>query len=110
MIVRVGDKRPKPGRQAGLIRSMLCHGRRLMLTESSLTRGCTLAAHAHPHEEALYVVRGSVKLLIEQDEAVILAAGESCLIHPGQKHAVEAISDALLLDVFSPPRDDLLED
>lgn len=108
MIVRVGDKHPTEP-EPGVMRSVLCHGQRLMLTENTLKHGCLLAEHSHPHEQALYVVRGTIKLTVERGEPVVLAAGESCLIHPGQKHAVEAVSDALVLDAFTPPRKDFLE-
>jgi quercetin dioxygenase-like cupin family protein len=107
MIVRVGDKHAietAPGAK----RAVLCHGRRLMLTENAFRAGCQMPEHAHPHEQAIYVVRGSIKLTVDGGDPVVLAAGESCLVHPGQKHAVEALTDALVLDAFTPPRQDLL--
>jgi len=108
MPVRATDKNPLQV-QPGMIRSVLSHGERLMLVEVVLDRGVTVSTHAHPHEQASYVVRGSVLFQVG-DNDFALAAGESCLIPSGVAHSAEALSDCTLVDAFSPPRDDFLGD
>lgn len=78
-----------------------------MLVEISLEQGVHVAAHSHPHEQVTYVVRGSAKFVVG-GRAETLAAGESCLIPSGETHSVDALTDSLLIDAFSPPRADFL--
>ena len=106
MIVRATDKRAQVV-QPGVSRSVLGHGERLMLVEVSLSQGTGVAAHQHPHEQATYVVQGTVQFTVD-GERFALEAGESCLIEPGASHTAQALSDCLLLDAFSPPRGDFL--
>ena len=78
-----------------------------MLCEVSLEQGTIVAAHAHPHEQISYVVRGTVEFTLG-DEAVVLTAGESCLARSGVAHAACALTDCVLIDAFSPPRQDFV--
>lgn len=107
MFVRATDKVPIEA-QPGMIRSLLAHGRRLMLVEVVLRQGTRVPAHSHPHEQASYVVRGTVQFTVGADEFV-LAAGESCLIPSEHVHSAEALSESTLVDAFSPPRADFLD-
>jgi len=52
-------------------------------------------------------VRGSVRFAVDGREET-LAAGESCLFPSGAPHSAEALTDCLLIDAFSPPREDFL--
>ena len=106
MIVRSGDKSAVT-MAPGVERYVLSHGERLMVVEVSLAKGCQVAAHAHPHEQISYIVRGSLQFTIDGREFT-LNAGESCLIPPQASHAVLAITDCLALDSFAPPREDFL--
>ncbi len=67
--------------------------------------------HAHPdHEQFTVVVSGSIETHVD-GESVILSAGDVCRIAPGSSHgATRALGEevAILVDVFSPPREDYL--
>ena len=106
MIVRAIDKRPIEV-QPGITRSVLSHGEKLMLVEFSLKEEALIASHQHPHEQITYVIRGTLHLTVGR-QGVVLAAGESCLIPSQAPHAAEALSDCLVLDTFSPPREDFI--
>ena len=106
MIVRTADKHSKAV-QPGVLRAILCHGEKLMLCEVALAKGTGAAIHKHPHEQITYVVRGTVEFTMG-DETVRLTAGESCLVEPNVPHGAAALSDCLLLDAFSPPREDFI--
>ncbi len=107
MVVRAADKHPQEV-APGIIRSVLSHGAHLMLVEFSLKKGARVEAHSHPHEQITYVVRGTLFLNIDE-RTVVLAAGETCLIPSGSVHAAEAFSECLVVDTFSPPREDFLQ-
>jgi quercetin dioxygenase-like cupin family protein len=107
MILRVTDKylvAPQPG----VLRAVVGHQDRLMLVEVAIEAGVEMPLHEHPHEQITYVIRGSVQFRNQGGERFVLAAGESCTFAPNEWHGVEALSDALVLDAFSPPRAEFL--
>ena len=106
MIVHTVDRRVQQI-QPGAERVMLAHGERLMLVEIALAEGCTVAPHAHPHEQASYVIRGVVRFAVAGQD-VVLDAGESIHFPPNQIHGATALADSLLVDAFTPPREDFL--
>jgi quercetin dioxygenase-like cupin family protein len=69
--------------------------------------GASTASHSHPHEQVIHVLRGKLRLILE-DGAIELSPGESYVLRSNVPHGAEAPVAALLLDSFSPPRDDLI--
>ncbi|MBM3187485.1 MAG: cupin domain-containing protein [Chloroflexi bacterium] len=106
MIVRNEEKRHVE-MAPGVKRCVLSHGDRLMVVEIHLAKGAVVAQHAHPHEQASYMVRGSLRFTVDGRQFT-LNEGESCLIPSGAMHGVTAETDCLALDSFSPPREDFL--
>jgi len=89
----------------GIGRKTLSVGDKVMLVEVYLEKGADMAEHAHPHEQVGYVVRGKVEFTIE-DEMTVLNTGDSYAITSNKKHKVKVLEDSLLIDIFSPPRDE----
>lgn len=77
----------------------------VMICEFFLEREATVSPHQHMNDQAGYVVYGSVEVTIG-DFTQVLERGDSYAIPGGIVHSVKAIIDSLLIDVFSPPRDD----
>lgn len=69
--------------------------------------GASTPSHSHPHEQVIHVIRGRLRLILE-DRTVEVPAGESFVLRSNVPHGAEAIGDTLLLDSFSPPREDLI--
>lgn len=61
--------------------------------------------HAHPHEQAIYVLQGRVRYFVGDDE-VVLGPGGVLTIPPNVIHSAEVVGQetALALDVFTPRR------
>jgi quercetin dioxygenase-like cupin family protein len=70
-----------------------------------LRAGALVPSHAHPQEQIATVLEGRLRFVVG-DEEHIVSAGESMIVPSGVPHAVEALVDSLVLDVFSPVRDD----
>jgi quercetin dioxygenase-like cupin family protein len=70
-----------------------------------LERGAVVPEHAHVHEQVANVVTGRLRFVVGHEEAIV-AGGETIVVPPGVPHAVEALEDSLVLDVFAPVRDD----
>jgi len=91
-----------------LLTRKLMTGDRVMLSELVLKKGCIVPAHHHENEQISYVLRGTLKFVINGEE-IILRTGEVLHIPSNVVHSAEALEDTLDLDVFSPPRQDWLD-
>jgi quercetin dioxygenase-like cupin family protein len=86
-------------------------GRNVMLTQIFLKKGCIVPTHSHHNEQVTYVLEGSLKFLLgeDQDEEVIVRTGEVLVIPPNLPHSAEALEDTFDIDIFDPPRQDWLD-
>jgi len=89
----------------GVHRRTLTDGDRMMLCEVTLEESAIVPMHTHPHEQTGYLVSGRMRLRIE-DEARDLSPGDSWMIPGGVPHEATALGPALIIDVFSPPREE----
>ena len=91
-----------------LLTRKLVTGDRVMLSELVLKKGCIVPAHHHENEQVTYVLRGTLKFVVNGKE-IILHTGDVLHIPSNVVHSAEALEDTLDLDVFSPPRQDWLD-
>ena len=94
----VEELTPSIGRQ-------LVHTETMTVARIHLRAGAVVPRHAHPHEQVASVLEGSLRFVVGGEEQVV-SAGESMIVPGGVPHEVEALEDSLVLDVFSPVRDD----
>ena len=89
----------------------LITGERMMLAHVYLKKGCVVPRHQHENEQLTYILEGSLRFWIGEDEkkVVVVRAGEVLHIPSMVWHKAEAIEDTLDVDVFSPPRQDWLD-
>ena len=94
-----------------LIQRRLVTGERLMLAHVYLAKGAVVPRHAHENEQLTYILEGTLRFWLVEDEAdmVDVAAGEVLHIPSNVPHKAEALEDTLDVDVFSPPRQDWLD-
>jgi quercetin dioxygenase-like cupin family protein len=85
----------------------LVHGEKTLMGEFSLTKGAEIPPHAHPHEQTGIMISGKVRFKIG-DELFEAEAGDSWCIPGEVEHAVEVVEDSVVLEVFSPVREDYL--
>jgi quercetin dioxygenase-like cupin family protein len=76
-----------------------------MVIEVTLDKGAVVPMHDHPHEQVGYVVRGRVQFVIN-GETLIAETGDSYAIAGGIPHEATALEDSVVIDVFSPPREE----
>lgn len=88
----------------GLGRQML-HTELMTVARITLAAGTGVARHAHANEQVATVLEGLLRFMIG-DEVLVASAAESVVIPPNVPHEVEALEDSVVLDVFSPVRDD----
>jgi quercetin dioxygenase-like cupin family protein len=89
----------------------LITGSNMMIAHVYLDKGCIVPKHSHHNEQITYVLEGALRFLLgeEQDEEVIVRAGDVLTIPPHLPHSAEALEDTLDVDIFNPPRQDWLD-
>jgi len=85
----------------------LAHGEKTHLTEFRLDTGSIIPAHAHPHEQTGYLVSGKMKFTIA-GTVFMAEAGDGWNIPGDVEHGVEVLENAVVIEVFSPAREDYL--
>ena len=91
----------------GIRRKTLVFGEKTLLTEFLLKKGETVPIHQHPYEQTGYMVSGSVSFTIG-DDIHSVGPGDSWCIPADMAHGVEVETDAVVVEVFSPVREDYL--
>lgn len=94
-----------------LLDRKLITGDRMMLAQVFLKKGCIVPKHHHDNEQLTYILEGSLRFKIGEDQAkeVTVSAGEVLYIPSNVPHEALALEDTLDIDVFSPPRADWLD-
>ena len=106
----------------GIVRRTLGWGDRMLIAEVTLAAGGQLASHSHPHEQVGYVAQGRIELTLaagstadasagstadaSASQTAVLVAGDSYTIPGGVTHSATALEDSVVVDVFSPVRDE----
>ncbi|BDR92529.1 cupin domain-containing protein [Vulcanisaeta souniana] len=83
------------------------HGSRLTIAQFKLLKGSVVNAHSHTHEQVSIVISGKLRFVVN-NETYIAGSGDVVYIPPNAVHGVEALEDSLIVDVYSPIRDDWL--
>ena len=83
------------------------YGQNLMLSYVEIDEGANVPPHHHPHEQAGMVLSGRLEFTIGEETRTV-EAGAMFLIPPNTPHKVTnpGPGTALVLDVFSPVRED----
>ena len=91
----------------GVRRQVLGHGPDLMLVRVEFDANAVGALHNHPHRQATYVLAGKFEVTVG-DETTELGTGDVFYVAADVPHGVKALEGGVLLDVFTPVREDFL--
>jgi quercetin dioxygenase-like cupin family protein len=92
---------------SGLLRRTLVWGERMLFVEFTVPKGAGVPRHDHPHEQVGYIVSGRMELTIG-DDVRELGPGDAYLMPSNVPHHTRALEDTVVVDVFSPVREDYL--
>ena len=80
----------------------------IMLVNVEFKKGGIGVMHQHYHAQVTQVVSGSFEVTIG-DETKVLNGGDAFYIPPNVLHGAVCLEDGVLIDVFSPIREDFME-
>ena len=92
-----------------LISRRLISTDRVMLAHVYLEQGAIVPTHSHENEQLTYILEGTLRLWLGEDQVVDLAAGDVLHIPSHLPHRAEALERTLDVDIFCPPRADWLD-
>jgi quercetin dioxygenase-like cupin family protein len=101
------DDLPKDPMRGSMMRRFV-HSERMMVGQIWFAKDDSVPAHRHDNEQYTYVVSGALRFKFgeEQDEELVVGAGEIVLIPANLLHSAHADEDTFELDIFCPPRED----
>src|SRR5207248_4992789 len=96
----------KKERVSDMLERRLITGERMMLAHVYLNKGCIVPKHSHDNEQLTYILEGALRFWLGEDEQeeIVVRAGEVLVIPSNLPHKAEALEDTLDIDIFSPPR------
>jgi quercetin dioxygenase-like cupin family protein len=93
------DKRP------GMIGTFV-HGAGVTLAYWTFDKDAVLASHSHIHEQITYVLSGKLRFETAGGDTKIVEAGDFAVFAPNETHGGAALENSVVLDAFSPARED----
>jgi len=89
-----------PGHHARFV-----HAQNMTVAHWRIEAGSSIHEHDHPHEQVVNVLAGTYELTVA-GKPLTLGPGMVVVIPGGVRHSGRSITDAILLDVFYPCRED----
>ena len=91
----------------GVRRKVMAYGDQLMAVIVEFKKDSVGSLHHHPHLQITYIEKGSLTVHIGA-ESKVLRAGDFYYIPANVVHGVEAYEDSILIDFFTPMREDFI--
>ncbi|WP_340589183.1 cupin domain-containing protein [Erythrobacter alti] len=91
----------------GISRQFLGYGPDLMAVRVWFEKGAVGSQHAHHHAQTSYVESGRFLVTIDGEDAE-LGAGDGFYVKPHEMHGAVCLEAGVLIDMFSPMREDFL--
>lgn len=92
----------------GVSRQIMGYDDRIMLVKVKFEQGSIGSTHGHYHSQTSYVAEGRFEVTIGEQKQT-LNVGDSFYVPPDVMHGVVCMEQGILVDVFSPAREDFLD-
>ncbi len=92
----------------GVSRKLLGYDNQIMMVKVKFEKGALGSPHSHFHTQATYCVSGSFEFEIDGRKQIV-NAGDGVYIAPNLLHSALCLEAGILIDTFSPVREDFLD-
>jgi len=103
----INEETPWEEVDTGLTRQMMGYDGKIMLVKAKFEKGAIGKMHQHYHSQVTYVESGEFEMTIG-DDVRIIKGGDSFYIPTNVMHGCVCTVPGVLIDVFSPAREDFL--
>lgn len=104
-----GAQTPKEAVGDGLARQIFGYNDSILMAKVEFDVGAVGSVHSHPHSQVTYVESGEFDIIIDGVETR-LGPGDSFYVEPHLDHGAVCRKAGVLIDVFSPVREDFLDE
>lgn len=91
----------------GITRKVMAWDDRLMLVKVAFETGAVGALHQHPHTQISHIEKGVFEVEIGEEKK-LLKSGDAFHVPPNVMHGVVCLQEGVLIDMFSPMREDFV--
>lgn len=91
----------------GLECKILGYNDDLMVVRVKFVKDGLAAMHSHPHTQSSYIASGKFEFTVDGEMRVV-QEGDGVLIKPNQLHACRCLEPGIVIDTFSPLRQDFI--
>lgn len=91
----------------GVSRKFLGYDNQIMMVLVKFEKGALGSPHSHFHTQATYCVSGKFEFEIAGEKQVV-NGGDGVYIEPNLLHSAVCLEEGMLIDTFSPVREDFL--
>lgn len=92
----------------GATRQIVGYNNDVMMVKVKFEKGGIGTPHAHKHTQVTYVASGAFEFTIGGEKKVV-KTGDALYMEPNVEHGCVCLEAGLLIDCFSPYRDDFLK-
>ncbi len=92
----------------GVSRKILGWDEQIMMVKVIFEKGAEGSPHKHFHSQTTYCAEGRFEFTIGEEKKII-TAGDGVYIEPNIIHGAICLEEGILIDVFSPVREDFLD-
>lgn len=96
---------PREELNVRLVRQAI-HTAQMTVAKLEMKAGGTVPSHSHHNAQLTMVQSGALKFLLADGGEVIVGAGQVLELPPHVPHGVEVLEDSVVIDLFTPRRDD----
>jgi quercetin dioxygenase-like cupin family protein len=91
-----------------LVTRRVIHTVAMTVARLRIAKGAVVPAHRHVNEQLAMVEQGALKFDLD-GEQILVSAGQALAIPSGVPHGVEAMEDSVVMDLFTPRRQDWID-
>jgi len=91
----------------GITRQFVGYDKDMMMVKVTFEKGAVGSQHTHPHVQTTYVASGKFEMTIG-NETKIIQEGDGYYVAPNIIHGCVCLEAGILIDVFTPVREDFL--
>ena len=107
-IFQINEQVPWEDAAPGITRQVYGYDDRVMLVKVKFEKGAVGSVHQHMHTQVTYVESGAFEMTIG-DEKKQVKKGDGFYVPPNVLHGCLCLEPGVLIDVFSPHREDFLK-
>ncbi len=91
-----------------LVTRKVIHTNAMTVARLNFAKGAVTPSHHHVNEQVAMVEHGALKFDLDGQE-IVVSAGQALAIPSGVPHGVVALEDSVIIDLFTPRRQDWID-